>query len=132
MSPTINTFRIKSTDVLVRIEYFHFANQLAGEIISTVGWPMMVTGQSVVLYSRLGIVLGPSYQNILKIVKWMIIVNGVVLHVTTSVVMFGAYDADPNHLWAKAYKYVEMVQMTIFTVQDSSSLGCTTGEPWTF
>lgn len=78
----------------------------------------MVTGQSVVLYSRLGIVLGPSHQRILKLVKWMIIVNGVVLHVSTSVVMFGAYNASPNHLWASAYRQIETVQMTIFTVQE--------------
>lgn len=48
----------------------------------------------------------------------MIIVNGIVLHVVTSVVMFGAYNADPNRLWARAYKHVETVQMTIFRVQE--------------
>ena len=48
----------------------------------------------------------------------MIIVDGVVLHVTTSVVMFGAYNATPNRTFAAAYKYVETVQMTIFTVQE--------------
>ena len=36
---------------------------------------MMVTGQSLVLYSRLGVVLGPDRERILKAVKWMIIVD---------------------------------------------------------
>lgn len=100
------------------IQYFRLTDQLAGEVISTVGWPMLVTGQSVVLYSRLGIVLGPSHQGVLKAVKWMIVVDGVVLHTVTSVVMFGAYNAVPNRLWAKAYKHTETVQMTMFTVQE--------------
>ena len=100
------------------IEYFQLTAQLAGEIIATVGWPMMVTGQSFVLYSRLGVVLGPSHQNILKAVKWMIIIDGVVFHVSTSVVMFGAYNADPNHGFAQAYKYIEKIQMTGFTIQE--------------
>ena len=35
-----------------------------------------------------------------------------------SVVMFGAYNAHPNHPWEQAYKYVEKIQMTIFTLQE--------------
>lgn len=100
------------------IEYFRLTKQLAGEIISCFGWPMVVTGQSLVLYSRLGVVLGPSHQGILRAVKWMIIVDGVVFHVVTQVVMFGAYNAHPNHGFAQAYKYVEKVQMTGFTIQE--------------
>lgn len=100
------------------IEYFRLTAQLAGEIFSTFGWPMMVTGQSFVLYSRLGVVLGPSYQGVLRAVKWMIIVDGIVFHVSTTVVMFGAYNANPNHGFAEAYKYIEKVQMTGFTIQE--------------
>ena len=100
------------------IEYFELTAQLAGEILSTVGWPMMITGQSFVLYSRLGVVLGPTHGRILKAVKWMIIIDGIVFHVSTSVVMFGAYNADPNRGFAQAYKYIEKVQMTGFTVQE--------------
>lgn len=78
----------------------------------------MVTGQSLVLYSRLGVVLGPSHPSILKTVKWMIIVNGIVFHVTTSVVLFGAYNTQHNHGFAMAYRYVEKIQMTGFTLQE--------------
>lgn len=101
-----------------RIQYFHLTAQVVAQVLTTFGWPAMVTGQSVVLYSRLGVVLGPSYTNILKLVKWIIIVDGVVLHTTTQVVMFGAFNAHPNRIWAKAYKRVETVQMTIFTAQE--------------
>ena len=37
------------------IEYFQLTAQVAGLVITTVGWPMLVTGQSLVLYSRLGV-----------------------------------------------------------------------------
>lgn len=100
------------------IEYFQLTKQLGGEIITTFGWPMTVTGQSFVLYSRLGVVLGPSYQGVLRAVKWMIIVDGIVFHVSTTVVMFGAYNAHPNHNFAEAYKYIEKIQMTGFTIQE--------------
>jgi len=32
--------------------------------------------------------------------------------------MFGAYNAHPHHNWAQAYKYIEKIQMTGFTVQE--------------
>ena len=78
----------------------------------------MITGQSFVLYSRLGVVLGPSHERILKAVKWMIFINGIVFHVYTSVVMFGSYNAEHNHRFAQAYKYIEKVQKTGFTIQE--------------
>lgn len=100
------------------IEYFQLTKQLAGELIATVGWPMMVTGQSLVLYSRLGVVLGPGHRKLLKGVKWMVIVDGIVFHISTTVVMFGSYNAHPNHPFTLAYRYIEKIQMTGFTLQE--------------
>ena len=101
-----------------RVEYFQLTAQLVGEILPFFGWPMMVTGQSLVLYSRLGLVLGPTHQNILRATKWMIIIDGIVFHLTTEVVMFGAYNANDYHPYAQAYKVFEKVQMTVFTTQE--------------
>ncbi|KAI6841351.1 hypothetical protein KC340_g6799 [Hortaea werneckii] len=100
------------------IEYFQLTSQLAGLIITTWGWPAMVTGQSLVLYSRLGIVLGKGQAHVLKAVKWMVIVDGVVFHVSTTVVVFGAYYVPPGHHWMDAYRYIEKIQMTGFTLQE--------------
>ncbi|KAI7492955.1 hypothetical protein KC367_g8907 [Hortaea werneckii] len=93
-------------------------SQLAGLIITTWGWPAMVTGQSLVLYSRLGIVLGKGQAHLLRAVKWMVIVDGVVFHVSTTVVVFGAYYVPPGHHWMDAYRYIEKIQMTGFTLQE--------------
>lgn len=79
---------------------------------------MMVTGQSLVLYSRLHVVLGQANHKLLHGVKWMIIIDGVVFHVSTIVVLFGAYYAAQQTAFAAAYKYIEKIQMTGFTVQE--------------
>jgi hypothetical protein len=79
---------------------------------------MLVTGQSLVLYSRLHVVLGQENQKILKGVKWMIIINAIVFHVSTEIVLFGAYYAAQQTAFADAYKYIEKIQMTGFTIQE--------------
>ena len=79
---------------------------------------MLVTGQSFVLYSRLGVVLGPSYASVLKAAFWMIVIDGIIFHISTTVVLFGAFNARPNYNFAQAYKYIEEIQMTGFTIQE--------------
>ena len=53
-----------------------------GLAINNYGWWATITGQSVVLYSRLGVVLGKGNERILKYVKWMIIIDAILLHIT--------------------------------------------------
>jgi hypothetical protein len=91
---------------------------VAGLIITCVGWPMLVTGQSLVLYSRLHVVLGQASHRLLQSIKWMIIINGTVFHVSTIVVLFGAYYGPQSSGFAEAYKYIEKIQMTGFTLQE--------------
>jgi len=100
------------------IEYFKLTEQLAGLIITCVGWPMMVTGQSLVLYSRLHVVLGKANVNLLKAVKWMIIIDAIVFHASTEVVVFGTYYSPEHLVFAAAYRYLEKIQMTVFTLQE--------------
>src|SRR5438034_7612728 len=60
----------------------------------TVGWYVMVTGQSVVLYSRLHLVL--HNPTTLRRVLYMIIINAVILHVPTTVLTYGSNFANAN------------------------------------
>ena len=50
----------------------------------------------------------------------MIIVDGVAFHVSTTVVMFGTYETQPQtaQQFSQAYNYIEKIQMTGFTVQE--------------
>jgi hypothetical protein len=66
------------------IEYFGFSYLALGIAIDTTGWSLMVTGQSVVLYSRLWLVFGGGHHRLLQAVKWMIIIDAVVFHGTTT------------------------------------------------
>ena len=62
-------------------------NNYATVVFITIGWYVMVTGQSLVLYSRLHLVMHD--QRILKWVLWMIIVDVFLFHVPTTVMTFG-------------------------------------------
>ncbi|KAK3639190.1 hypothetical protein LTR56_008781 [Elasticomyces elasticus] len=81
-------------------------------------WPAMVTGQSLVLYSRLGVVLGPGYEKLLRTLKWVIIVDAVVNHGGTIILTFGSYYLSPTPEWIEAYNIQHKIQRTCFTIQE--------------
>jgi len=83
-SLVIATSAIIPYNVGLVLFYFQLTAKAAGLIINNYGWITMVIGQSVVLYSRLGIVLGKGGRRILGVVKWMIIVDAVAFYVTTT------------------------------------------------
>jgi hypothetical protein len=58
------------------IVYFDFTHDYVGMIIDSVGWMLLISGQSMVLYSRLHLVVYDT--RILRAVLWMITCNGVV------------------------------------------------------
>ncbi|KIW98697.1 uncharacterized protein Z519_00358 [Cladophialophora bantiana CBS 173.52] len=100
--------------------YFRVTASVVGLVINNYGWWTAITGQSVVLYSRLGIVLGKGNDRILKYVKWMIIIDAICFHTTTTVVVFGSYYTSPpaQAPFSRAYTYVEKIQMTGFCLQE--------------
>ena len=98
------------------IVFFQLTVKYAGFIIDSYGWVTMVTGQSVVLYSRLHLVLHD--RRVLKAVLWMIIIDGVLFHVTTTVVLFGSNFGGQQKSFTAAYDVIEKVQMTGFCVQE--------------
>lgn len=70
----------------------------------TLGWYLMVTGQSVVLWSRLHLIVsGERGGKILKYTRWMIIVDFFILHVPTTVVTFGSNGKIDTASFVKAY-----------------------------
>jgi hypothetical protein len=86
-----------------------------------IGWCGMVTGQSVVLYSRLHLVMHHEFR--LRLVLIMIIVNAVICHVPIIVMVYGANSADPAPFVAP-YSVYEKVQVTIFFIQEVIISGC--------
>ena len=66
------------------VYYFRLTSSVAGLVLNNYGWVTMVVGQSVVLYSRLGIVLGRGSENLLKVVKWMIIIGSIIFYIPST------------------------------------------------
>ncbi|KAJ5818649.1 hypothetical protein N7474_004240 [Penicillium riverlandense] len=84
----------------------------------TIGWYFMVTGQSVVLYSRLHLVL--ANQRVLHRVLVMIVINAFILHLPTTVLTYGTNLAagSEEKVYKNGYNIMEKIQMTGFCLQE--------------
>ena len=91
-------------------EYFQLFSFWVCMLLSTVGWICLISGQAVVLYSRLGLIL--QDHRILKAVKWMIIVDAFVFHTSTTIVQYGKSYGSNQKQFNHAFLYIEKIQMT--------------------
>ncbi|KAL9595487.1 MAG: hypothetical protein Q9219_006416 [cf. Caloplaca sp. 3 TL-2023] len=83
--------------------------------IITIGWYCMVTGQAVVLYSRLHLVV--REQRVLRGILAMIIIDAICFHIPTTVLTYGSNSPDfEKYLYA--FNRVERLQMTAFCIQE--------------
>lgn len=83
--------------------------------LSFTGWCGMVLFQSLVLWSRLHLVMHSPRR--LRAVLWMIIVDAVICDVPVSVLVFGSSSSNPEPFVA-AYAAFESVQVTLFALQE--------------
>jgi hypothetical protein len=90
------------------IEYFRLTYLALGIAIDTIGWTLMVTGQSVVLYSRLWLVFGASHHRLLQAVKWMIIVDALVFHCTTVSTYVESHDRGKRLTWFQRSRCIRL------------------------
>ncbi|KAF2255458.1 hypothetical protein BU26DRAFT_584265 [Trematosphaeria pertusa] len=100
--------------------FFKFYNITSSRILYltliAVGWPCMITGQSVVLYSRLHLI----YRSSADTGRWvlvMIVVDAIVCHVPVIVLLYGANSSNPEP-FLTPYSIYEKVQITIFFLQE--------------
>ncbi|CAG7927980.1 unnamed protein product [Penicillium olsonii] len=97
------------------LKYFKLAPIWIPVTLSTGGWAIMVTGQSLVLYSRLHLILRD--QRILRCVLAMIIVDAIILQVPQIIASYGVIYA--CHLaFGPFFNTWEKVQLTGFFVQE--------------
>ncbi|KAH7114063.1 hypothetical protein EDB81DRAFT_893300 [Dactylonectria macrodidyma] len=81
-----------------------------------VGWWPMVTGQSMVLYSRLHLIL--RHPTGLRAVLSMIIFNAIVCHLPTTVLVYGSNSDNPDP-FIGPYSIYERIQVTVFVIQET-------------
>ncbi|KAJ5943776.1 hypothetical protein N7516_003944 [Penicillium verrucosum] len=83
--------------------------------LSTIGFYVMVPGQSLVLYSRLHLVV--NNNKVLRFVLWLIIIDAIILLIPTTVLTFcTAYVANPSMI--VGYNVMERMQLAWFCAQE--------------
>ena len=90
-------------------------NDYVSVTIITIGWYAMVTGQAVVLYSRLHLVV--REQKVLRGVLAMIIVDAFCFHIPTTVLTYGS-NSSGHEKFTGVFNVVERLQMTAFCIQE--------------
>lgn len=83
--------------------------------IFIIGWWPLVTGQSMVLYSRLHLIL--HKDNWLRIILTMIIVDAIICYVPTTIMVYGA-NSERFGPFVHPYAIYEKIQVTIFFLQE--------------
>ncbi|KAA8642342.1 uncharacterized protein ATNIH1004_011286 [Aspergillus tanneri] len=83
--------------------------------IAVFSWCGMVTGQSLVLWSRLNLVL--YHPRVLQVVLLMIITDAILLHTPIIVLLYGAMSSHPQQFTA-GYNVVERIQLVGFCLQE--------------
>lgn len=100
------------------MKFFTRTDSVLSVTVLTVGWWTMVTGQSIVLYSRLHLVLRD--EKILRRVWRLIVANFFLLHVPTTILTYGANIVHSgDSVWINGYNIMEKIQLTGFTMQES-------------
>ncbi|KAF7171386.1 hypothetical protein CNMCM5623_003763 [Aspergillus felis] len=85
--------------------------------LTSIGWYCMVTGQSMVLWSRLHLLI--RSRKLLRGVLYMIVVDAFVLHVPTTVLAFGANSPTHPQMFVNGYEIMERIQLIGFFIQET-------------
>jgi hypothetical protein len=106
---------LQTTGYLVK-EFAHSSPPVLTTVVCKIGWVSNVTGFSIVLWSRLHLVVDDP--RILRGVLVMILVNGLLMHVPIIVFEFGLISRH-HAAYMRPMEVMERVQQTVFTVQES-------------
>ncbi|KAH8670705.1 hypothetical protein BGZ61DRAFT_362773 [Ilyonectria robusta] len=97
------------------LRYYRVASSVAMGAFSILGWCLMVTGQSLVLWSRLHLVVDNPVK--IRLVLAMIILNAVALHIPETVI-FILLQTNPGS-YLHAFRIYERVEIVIFSMQEA-------------
>lgn len=97
------------------LKYYNIGPLWFSITLSTIGWYFMVTGQALVLFSRLNLVVQDVAVN--RRVLAMIITDAIVLHIPTTVFTYGS-NFIRTALWVRGYKVMERIELTGFCLQE--------------
>ncbi|KAJ4370444.1 hypothetical protein N0V83_004962 [Neocucurbitaria cava] len=124
-SLVVSAFGIIPYSLGFLIKFFQLLdpNQKVGYVavfFLSIGWYPMVTGQSIVLWSRLHLVT--NSRRVLRWTMYMIVTNAIILHSTTTVLTFGSNSNSLSRTtlahFVRGYSIMEKIQMVGFFVQE--------------
>ncbi|KAH6880618.1 integral membrane protein [Thelonectria olida] len=98
------------------LRYYHIAPNIAMSAFSIVGWCLMVTGQSVVLWTRLHLMV--YNPRTIRLVLIMIITNACILHIPESVIFVFCNLGNPGP-FLTAFNIYERIEIIVFSLQES-------------
>ncbi|KAJ5691809.1 hypothetical protein N7462_001232 [Penicillium macrosclerotiorum] len=101
------------------VRFVSQAPNIPMSILFVVGWYAMVTGQAVVLYSRLHLVVSDMVN--VRWILWMIIINSLVFHVPMTALFFGLARGNTN--LARPAAIFDRIQLTGFCIQETFICG---------
>jgi hypothetical protein len=96
--------------------FFTHVSPFVAVTVIVLGWCCMVTGHSIVLWSRLHLVL--QNPRLLRAILYLIIFNAVTLHTTTIVLMYGSVSTNTRSSFETGYYVIERIQLVIFCLQE--------------
>ncbi|KAK1689027.1 integral membrane protein [Colletotrichum godetiae] len=99
------------------LRYFGYYQKaiFASSIIIPIAWYSMVTGQAIVLWSRLHLVV--HSQRKIRWILTMITFNAVTMHIPETVIFFLANNSPKQYVMP--FKIYEKVELVIFTIQET-------------
>lgn len=94
-------------------------NWIFSTVLAEIGWVGMVTGFSVVLYSRLNLIVGTTlHHRALKFILAMIVTDAFLFHVPTIVFQFAVSNKSTHEKFLPYMAPMERVQVMAFSVQE--------------
>ncbi|KAF4439927.1 hypothetical protein F53441_12428 [Fusarium austroafricanum] len=115
-SMVVATLGIILHSIVVLLRYYSLGPNFLLCVLTCIGWYGMVTGQSVVLYSRLHLIVEDKSKT--RWVLYMIIVNFFILHVPTTVLFLGSNTKQSSH-FIGAFNIYERIQLAGFCIQEA-------------
>ncbi|KAF4999975.1 hypothetical protein FGRMN_2117 [Fusarium graminum] len=110
------TLGIVLHSIVVLLRYYSLGPNFVLCVLTCVGWYGMVTGQSVVLYSRLHLIVEDKSKT--RWVLYMIIINFFILHVPTTVLFLGS-NTSQGARFIGPFNVYERIQLAGFCIQEA-------------
>ncbi|KAF5662490.1 integral membrane protein [Fusarium heterosporum] len=110
------TLGIVLHSIVVLLRYYSLGPNFVLCVLTCIGWYGMVTGQSVVLYSRLHLIVEDKSKT--RWVLYMIIINFFILHVPTTVLFLGS-NTSQGARFLGPFNVYERIQLAGFCIQEA-------------